>query len=346
MKRLINIFKYSTLISIMGLYSLSAFGSFPEEHIIVLTDEKGDTNKLLDKAIGQSIVRILGSKDEYDKNYSFLKNINTKEYIKEYEFLDDSGNSKIKIVIDSRALRKHLLDNNLSITSEDKQAISAWILCKADLKSKSNFDQIKKNCLELKRSLLVLAEQRNVDLFFPILDTLDISFLELEQKDQLNNSSYLNNRYNTDGSIYCEATLNGNNCFKTLDSIKNNTKIDFDKKFTFSEIFNLVADSIQESKKISINKDSFKPILIEVRNLESTEDYDYAVYELKKIVLLNNLKIISLDNGSTFFSGNLMGKITDLEKLLSKSKTFAINSLNYKKVVIQFNKIPNALSNS
>ena len=71
MKRLINIFKYSTLISIMGLYSLSAFGSFPEEHIIVLTDERGNTNKLLDQAIGQSIVRILGSKDEYDKNYSF-----------------------------------------------------------------------------------------------------------------------------------------------------------------------------------------------------------------------------------------------------------------------------------
>ena len=70
------------------------------------------------------------------------------------------------------------------------------------------------------------------------------------------------------------------------------------------------------------------------------------MYELKKIVLLNNLKIISLDNGSTFFSGNLMGKITDLEKLLSRSKTFAINSLDYKEVVIQFNKIPNALSNS
>ena len=346
MKRLINNFKYFTLILIIELFSISAFGFFPEEHVIILTDETGNTNDLLDKALAQSIIRILGSNEEYERNYSFLENIKTKKYIKEYEFLNDLSGSKIKIVIDSKSLRNHLLNNNLSIASEDRQSISAWVLCKGNLESKISFDQTKKKCSELKKSFLMMAEQRNINLFFPILDSLDISFLELEQKKQFNNLSYLNKRYKTDGSFYCEVSLDQNNCFKTLSSIENNTKIDFDKIFTSSQIFNLVTDSIQKSKKIRINKDSFKPILIEIKNLLSIEDYDYAIYELEKIILLNDLKITSLDEGSTFFSGNLMGRITDLEKLLAASRSFSIYSLNYKKVVIQFIKINSAISSS
>jgi hypothetical protein len=128
----------------MEFFSISAFGFFPEEHVVILTDETGNTNDLLDKALGQSIIRILGSNEEYERNYSFVKNIKTKKYIKEYEFLNDLNGSKIKIVIDSKSLRNYLLNNNLSITSEDRQSISAWVLCKGNLESKINFDQTKK----------------------------------------------------------------------------------------------------------------------------------------------------------------------------------------------------------
>ena len=331
-------YKFFLIIVLIGL-SANTYSFFPDQHTIVLDDQDNNTLELLDTALKQSIVRILGSKNEYDKNSLFLKNISTQQYIKQYEFIEDLGKSKIKIIVDSKSLRNYLLENNLSITSENRQSLSAWILCKAELESKVKFDKTTDKCDQVKTLLIKSAEERNVDLFFPIFDSIDISFLELEQKTEKNNVAYLNNRYKSNGSFYCEITLERNNCFNTFDSKKRNTKINFEKRYSPEEIFNKVVDSIQESRKLFINKDSLRPLTVVVKNISSLEDYDLAFKELNKIVLFSDLKISSLDIKNTIFTGNLLGKITELENLFNTAINFEILSIEYKEIVIKFNNI-------
>ena len=338
MKHLFYKYKFFLILALIGL-SANTYSFFPDQHTILLNDQDSNTLELLDTALKQSIVRILGSNNEYDKNSLFLKNISTKQYIKQYEFIEDFGKSKIKIIVDSKSLRNYLLENNLSITSEDRQSLSAWILCKAELESKAKFDKTTDKCDQVKSFFIKSAEERNIDLFFPIFDSVDINFLELEQKTEINDIAYLNNRYNSNGSFYCEITFERNNCFNTFDSKKKNTKINFEKRYSPAEIFNKVVDSVQESRKLFINKDSFRPFTVVVKNISSLEDYDLAFKELSKIVLFNDLKISSLDKKDTIFSSNLLGKITELENLFNTANNFEILSIKYKEIVIKFNNI-------
>ena len=100
-----------------------------------------------------------------------------------------------------------------------------------------------------------LSNERDIKLIFPILDSNDISFLDLEQKEERLNNSYINTRYLSDESFYCEVTLTDENCYKTYSS--KSKRIDFTKKYSSKNIYNLTADSLQKMKKVYLNKKTF-----------------------------------------------------------------------------------------
>ena len=336
MKHLIKI-----LCSFSLFFSICAFSAFPEEHVLFIESENSNTNQALRKALDISSLRILGSKKEFDQNKKLILGLNPDFFVKSYEF---KNQDKIKIVVNAKLLRKKFLDNDLSISLEDRQSITAWILCKTDLSSKRDYDLIIKKCNEAKQFLRKASSERDINLIYPILDSNDLSSLDIEYRDEPNENSFINKRYLSDESIYCEITLKQDNCYQT-ESAKN-TKIDFSKIYTLENIFNKIADSVQQSEKVYINRSSFKPISIFISNINSIEDYDYVFQELEKIIFFNNLALDSLKKNDVVFSSDLLGKISEIENIFKKKKNFLITSIDYQKIFLEYNPKENAENNS
>ena len=336
MKHLIKI-----LFSFSLFFSICVFSAFPEEHVLFIESENTNTNQALRKALNISSLRILGSKNEFDQNKKLILSLNPDSFIKSYEF---KNQDKIKIVVNAKLLRKKFLDSDLSISLEDRQSITAWILCKTDLSSKSDYDLITKKCNEAKQFLRKASSERDINLIFPILDSNDLSSLDIEYKDEPNENSFINKRYLSDESIYCEITLKQDNCYQTESAI--NTKIDFSKIYTLENIFNKTVDSVQQSEKVYINRSSFKPISIFISNINSIEDYDYVFQELEKIIFFNNLALNSLKKNDVVFSSDLLGKISEIENIFKKKKNFFITSIDYQKIFLEYIPKENVENNS
>ena len=322
------------LLIFLSLFSTNLLSSFPNEHVIILDDEKSNTNNSLRKAIDISSIRILGSRSEFDQQINLIRNLLPQKYIKSYEFINTN---KIKIVVNAKLLRKKFLDSNLSISLEERSSIAAWILCKTDLNSKSEYDSLINKCENFKKELSKLSNERDITIIFPILDSNDISFLDLEQKEERLNNSYINNRYLSDESFYCEVTLKDENCYKTYSS--KSKKIDFSKKYTSKNIYNLTADSLQKMKKVYLNKKNFKPVFIRISNIKSIEEYDLVSQELENIIFFDDLSLNQLNNNDVIFTSNLLGKISDIQKLFKNNPILRINSLNYAEIFLEFNSI-------
>ena len=318
----------------LSLFSTYILSSFPNEHVIILDDEKSNTNNSLRKAINISSIRILGSRSEFDQQRDLIRNLLPQTYIKSYEFINPN---KIKIIVNAKLLRKKFLDSNLSISLEERSSIAAWILCKTDLNSKNEYDLMNNKCKKFKKELLKLSNERDIKLIFPILDSNDLNFLGIEQKQERANSSYINNRYLSDESFYCEVTLIEENCYKTYSS--KSKKIDFSKKYSSQSIYDLTADSLQKKKKVYLNKKTFKPVFIRISNVKSIEEYDLVSQELENIIFFDNLLLNKLNTRDVIFSSNLLGKISDIEKLFKNNSLFSINSINYAEIFLEFNPI-------
>ena len=147
----------------------------------------------------------------------------------------------------------------------------------------------------------------------------------------------INTRYLSDESFYCEVTLTDENCYKTYSS--KSKKIDFSKKYTSKNIYNLTADSLQKMKKVYLNKKNFKPVFIRISNIKSIEEYDLVSQELENIIFFDDLSLNQLNNNDVIFSTNLLGKISDIQKLFKNNPILSINSLNYAEIFLEFNSI-------
>jgi hypothetical protein len=329
--------KFFLILFFLSSFSVSIQGSFPNEHLLIIEEENTTTNNALRKALNISSIRILGSKNEFDQNKKLIQNLLPETYIKSYEFINQN---KIKITVNAKLLRNEFLDNNLSISIEDNISISAWILCKTNLRSKSEYDLLAKKCKKLKKEISNMALERDINLVYPIFDANDLNFLDIEQKKERLDNSFINDRYLSNESFYCEITLMEDKCFKTKAS-KNN-KIDFSKTYSIINIFNSTVDSAQKIKKVYLNKNSFKPISINISNISSIEEYNLVFQELENIIFFDNLSLSSLTNDDVIFSSNLLGKVSDIEKIFRTKKNFKINSINYKKISIEFNPLKDA----
>ena len=76
------------------------------------------------------------------------------------------------------------------------------------------------------------------------------------------------------------------------------------------------------------------------------EEYDYVSQELEKIIFFDNLFLSSLKKNDVVFNSNLLGKITEVEKLFKNNKNFRINSIDYQRIFLEFSFQENAQNNS
>ena len=61
--------------------------------------------------------------------------------------------------------------------------------------------------------------------------------------------------------------------------------------------------------------------------------------ELENIIFFDDLSLNQLNNNDVIFSSNLLGKISDVEKLFKNNSILSINSVNYAEIFLDFNSI-------
>jgi hypothetical protein len=94
--------------------------------------------------------------------------------------------------------------------------------------------------------------------------------------------------------------------------------------------------------KVYLKKKKSNTISINISNISSIEEYNLVFQELENIIFFDNLSLSSLTNDDVIFSSNLLGKVSDIEKIFRTKKNFKINSINYKKISIEFNPLKDA----
>ena len=90
---------------------------------------------LLQKALDQSILKVLGSQKDFDLNQQSLKKLNPDDYINQYKFTELNNEEALEVIIDLKAVQEKLLELNLGISVLKNLKISAWVLCKSDFSS-------------------------------------------------------------------------------------------------------------------------------------------------------------------------------------------------------------------
>ena len=102
------IFFISLIFSILNLYS--------EDYSTIVQGNDEDVSELLQKALNQSILKVLGSQRDFNLNQQNFKKLNPDDFVREYKFIEFNDEEALEVMIDLKALQEKLLELNLGIS--------------------------------------------------------------------------------------------------------------------------------------------------------------------------------------------------------------------------------------
>ena len=111
MLKIIKIIFFSSIF----ILNLSLIG---DEFKTIVQAKDEDISILLQKALDQSILKVLGSQKDFDLNQQSLKKLNPDDYINQYKFTELNNEEALEVIIDLKAVQEKLLELNLGISNE------------------------------------------------------------------------------------------------------------------------------------------------------------------------------------------------------------------------------------
>ena len=302
--------------------------------IVQAKDE--DISILLQKALDQSILKVLGSQKDFDLNQQSLKKLNPDDYINQYKFTELNDEEALEVIIDLKAVQEKLLELNLGISVLKNLKISAWVLCKSDFSSLQAAKSLEQKCKFVKRSFDRIADQRGITLVYPILDSRDISLFSFEGESDLENLTIFNDRYPSDGWLFCEISIKNEWCYLPKEINKGFSKLNTEFKYVPQEGINSLIDSLFSSQRLKRVYKSDFPYFLEISGLNKFKDYIDLEKKLKNILFISNLNLLSLRNNSATYSFNLLSDEKNLFDFFKEMDDLKLINKEKGKVVLAF----------
>ena len=225
------------------------------------------------------------------------------------------------------------MELNLGISVLKNLKVSAWVLCKADFSSLQAAKSLEQKCKFIKKSFDRIADQRGITLVYPILDSRDLSLFSFEKESDLENLTIFNDRYPSDGWLFCEISTKNEWCYLPIEINKGFSKLNVEFKYNPQEGINTLIDNLFSSQRLRRVYKSDLPFYLEIGGLNKFNDFIDFEKKLKNILFINNLNLLSLKNNSATFSLNLLSdeknlfdffeEMSDL-KLINKEKGKAV----------------------
>ena len=172
---------------------------------------------------------------------------------------------------------------------------------------------------ELKKvDLLKISSDRGVKTIFPIFDTRDISLLKIEEGETINDLVFFNDRYLSDGWIFCEISSLSDWCYLPFNEQDNFSKVDFSSRYKPNIGLNILIDNLLGSKRLNPNSEYQILFSLIVNGLETYEVHRNVFDFLKESILIKNLKLELLRNEQAKYSLALLRPISEFKDFLKK----------------------------
>ncbi len=335
MKRFLKILWIAILT--FSVFTLSLIVKANDEKII-LESSGLEIELLLRQAVDTSVLKILGSKRDFEINRRIIRSIPFDKFIKEYVFLEEKDKELLEISVDIKSLRKYLLDLNLGISMETNPTISIWILCRDDYSSIEASKAIEQKCNNFKRDLLKISSDRGVKTIYPIFDAEDITHLKLEEGETINNLIFFNDRYLSDGWIFCEITPLSDWCYLPFNEQDNYSRVDFSSRYKPSIGFNILIDNLLNLKRLRPDSEYQISLSLIVDGLETYEVHRNVFDFLKDSLLIKNLKLELLRDQQAKYSFALLRPISDFKDFLKKRDLLEFESEDKNNIFVTIKK--------
>ena len=316
--------KIIKVIFFISLIFFTVLNLYSEEYSTIVQGDDENVSELLQKALNQSILKVLGSQRDFNLNRQNFKKLNPDNFVREYKFIEFNNEEALEVMIDLKALQEKLLELNLGISFLKNQKVAAWVLCKSDYSSLQAAKSLEQKCKFVKKEFDRVANERGIKIIYPILDSQDISLFSFENNANLENLTIFNDRYPSDGWFFCEISNPSEWCFLPEDIEKKFSKLDFDSKYKPANAINILLDNLFSSQRLKASSQSNVPYYIEISGLKKFSDYKSFENILKNILFINNLNLLSLRNNSATYSFNLLSEERNLLSYFNENENLIL----------------------
>jgi hypothetical protein len=298
------IFFVSLIFPALNLYS--------EDYSTIVQGNDEDVSELLKKALNQSILKVLGSQRDFNLNQQKFKKLNPDNFVREYKFIEFNDEEALEVMIDLKALQEKLLELNLGISFLKNPKVAAWVLCKSDFSSLQAAKSLEQKCKFVKKEFDRVANERGITIIYPILDSQDISLFSFENDSNLENLTIFNDRYPSDGWLFCEISSSSEWCFLPMEIEKKFSKLDVESKYKPEIGINILIDNLFSNQRLRAVSQSNLPYYLEIKGLKRFADHKEFKNILNSILFINNLSLLSLRNNSATYRFNLLSEEKNL----------------------------------
>ncbi len=312
----------------------STLNLLSEDYSTIVQGNEEDVPELLQKALNQSILKVLGSQRDFNLNQQKFKKFNPDNFIKEYKFIEFNGEEALEVMIDLKALQEKLLELNLGISFLKNPKVAAWVICKSDFSSLQAAKSLEQKCKFIKKEFNRVANERGVTIIYPILDSQDISLFSFENDLDLENLTIFNDRYPSDGWFFCEISISSEWCFLPEKIEKKFSKLDVKSKYKPALGINILIDNMFSNQRLKAVSQSNLPYYLEISGLKNFSEHKQFENRLKNILFVSNLSLLSLKNNSATYSFYLLSEEQDLLNFFSEIENLILINKEKDKVFL------------
>jgi hypothetical protein len=257
-------------------------------------------------------LKVLGSQRDFNLNQQKFKKLNPDNFVREYKFIEFNDEEALEVMIDLKALQEKLLELNLGISFLKNPKVAAWVLCKSDFSSLQAAKSLEQKCKFVKKEFDRVANERGITIIYPILDSQDISLFSFENDSNLENLTIFNDRYPSDGWLFCEISSSSEWCFLPMEIEKKFSKLDVESKYKPEIGINILIDNLFSNQRLRAVSQSNLPYYLEIKGLKRFADHKEFKNILNSILFINNLSLLSLRNNSATYRFNLLSEEKNL----------------------------------
>ena len=296
-----------------------AFKKFYEIEVELDGTDRDSVTEGMGRALKNLMISLSGVSDINNQAIVEKAIEDSERYVTEYRLSSEAENILGTFSFNGEEVRKLLSSNNLTLWIGIKPKILTFLPCKSQsfliLDEQDVFMQRNKLCTEVEKRLSRRGSIRNIIFIEPILDLIDLKFIDLYQpkSDQV----FLNkisSRYGLDNWMVCyiqdeygiliEEPL----CLSPISDLQ---------RIALEEIVDLLADELSKDFLLKINPNLTNELQIQVSGIEKYDQITSLENIIRSNALVISHSINSISDSSVTYLLEIRGEVSDLEKLMN-----------------------------
>jgi len=294
---------------------------FQELYEVEVELEGTDRNSIhqgMGRALESLMVRLSGS-SEVSVDPEIRKAAKNPEgYISEYRLSSKGEKIFGNFSFNGELVRKLLSDNSLPLWIGAKSTVLLFLPCKAQdgllTYDKKSFEYEKELCSQVKQDLERIGNSRNIIFIEPSLDLTDLRYMDLYMPKS--NTDFLNkiaSRYNLKNWSICYI----HDEFGVLTDEPSCLSPISQAKTSLIETVEILANELSKDFQLNVNPNLRNEVKLLISGVNKYTDLVLMEEVLQSNALVISYSLNSIKGSSITYKVEIIGQITDLEKLMN-----------------------------